>query len=59
MSMNEMLKNYDEIFKIRAEGLCESCSHGFETCIDEGQAFCKCKNTSSKEVTVCEQEEFI
>ena len=35
-----MIKNYNEIMEMRANGMCESCGYGFDRCLTEGKAFC-------------------
>lgn len=30
-----------EIVDLHSEGLCESCEHGYEKCLEEGRAYCK------------------
>ena len=38
---NEMsLKNYNEIFEKRADGMCQSCGWGFDRCLEDGHAHC-------------------
>lgn len=44
-----MIKNLNEIFDIRSDGLCNSCSHTFEECLENGKALCKIE-TTEKEV---------
>jgi hypothetical protein len=53
-----MLKNYNEILEIRAEGLCNSCDYGIDRCLKDGKAFCK-HGELNKENEHGEQEDII
>ena len=55
--MKTMLKNYNEIFEIRSEGLCENCDYGFDKCLTDGRAYCKSKQ--EQEVKKDEQEKSV